>query len=125
MNVKGIQKLFASVILLTTLIAFSGFSNANENIQITQTELVTRKHSHDYSRIKTYRILKSNSKKVTYNQYTIFNFKSLLNAFNFDFCVRYKTQKETILQLIDLNNIHKQNLIAQALSKDTPFVLIK
>ena len=122
---KSIQKLLASVVLLTTLISFSGFSNANNNIQIPQTELITNTHSHDYSRIKRYRILKKSSKKVTYNQYIIFNFKSLLKAINFDFHIRFKTQKETVLQFTDLNNLLQKNNIAKALSKDTPSVLIK
>lgn len=125
MNVKCIQKLSASVVLLITLISFSGFSSANVNIQVTQTELFTSRHSVDYSKIKTYRVFNNNSKNISYNQYTVFNFKSLLNTFNIDFSVYFKTQKETTLQFIDLNNSLKQNLIAQALSKNTSHISIK
>lgn len=125
MNVKCIQKLSASVVLLITLISFSGFSNANENIQVTQTELFTSRHSSDYSKIKTYHIFNNNSKNISYNQYTVFNFKSFLNTFNIDFSVCFKTQKETTLQFIHLNNSLKQNLIAQGLSKNTSHILIK
>lgn len=125
MNVKGIQKLFASVVLLASIISFSGFSNGNERVQIPQTELVSSCHSYDYSTIKEYRLLKESSKKITYNQYIIFNFKSLLNTFDFDFHVRLKTQKETTLQFINLNSSLKQNLIAKALSKNTSHILIK
>ena len=113
LSFKSIQKTLASLALLATIISFSGFSNANENIQIIQTELVTSSHSYDYSTIKKYRIINDNSKEITYNQYTVFNFKSLLSTYNFDFCVRFKTQKETALQFINLNNLLKQNLIAK------------
>ncbi len=125
MNVKGIQKLLSSVVLLVTLISFSGFSNANKSIQITKTELVIGNRSLDYSRAKTFNFLNNNLKKITHNQYIFFNFKSLLNTVNFNFSICFKTQKKVILQFIGLNSLLQQNLIAKTHLKDTSHILIK
>lgn len=122
---KKIQKILANVALLATIISFSGFITSNEGTKPVQTELVKTSTSIDYTTIKEYSLLKNTSKKVTYNQYIIFNFKSLLTTCDFDFNVRYKTQKKAILQFTSFNSLLEQNLIAKTLSDKTPHILIK
>ncbi len=121
--VKNIQKFLASVVLLTTLMSFSGFNYIAESVQIAQTEVLTHGHTYDYSKIKVYQSPKKILKKITYNQYTLFSFKSLLRTYNFGFNIHFKTQKETALQFIKFNTILEQNLIASTLSKNTPSFL--
>ena len=121
---KNFQKFLASVALLATVISFSGFTSSSKNNQTTQTELVLNNRISNYSNTKTCFFLYGNDKKVTFNHYTFFSFKSLLNTFNFNFYIRFKSQKKNVLQFIDLNNPLKQNLIAKTLSAEaTPFLI--
>lgn len=123
---KNIKKFFTGLLLLTTFVSFSGFSDTIKSIQVNQTELVSKRSPFSFYEAKNYHTPKTVShKKVTYNQYTLFNFKSLLKIFNFDFEIRFKTQKEMVITFETINNLLEQNLIASALSKDTSRILIK
>ena len=122
---KRIQNFIASIALLATIISFSGFSSSNNSSNINQTELVSKSASSDYSTTKTCNFDYNTSKKVTYNQYISFNFKLLLNTFNFNYNVQLRTQKKAVLRFRNLDNQLKQHLIANSLSKDELPFLIK
>ena len=110
---KTLYKWFAGVALLAMVISFSGVSGSSVNFHKTQTELIGNAIGLDAASDFYYYPLFNSSKKQTFNQYTVFNFKWFLIKHHFDFSITIKTQKEAVLQFKYFNNILQQNLIAQ------------
>ena len=113
LHLKALHKWFTSVALLAAIVSFSGFTNASSNFQKPQTELVYNANGFNDASDFYYSQLFNSSKNQIYNQYTVFNFKCFLINHHLDFSITIKTQKETVLQFNDFNNILQQNLIAQ------------
>ncbi len=110
---KTVHKWFMSVVLMITLISFSGVSSTVTNFSTVQIELVSNRYNVDNAKV-LYGDAKFNSRQnIIYNQYTDFTFGSLLKGHNFNFSVTFKSQKETILQFNEFHNTLQQNLIAQ------------
>ena len=111
LNTKRIQLFFSSLMLLISLVSFSGFTDVSTQIQKRQTELLTSTNS-KWTSAKQDNYLYKTSSKVSFNQYTVFSFKLFLNRQLLDFDVRLKSQKETTLQFLKYQ-VLEQNLIAQ------------
>ncbi|MDD7886475.1 hypothetical protein [Flavivirga sp. 57AJ16] len=113
LSLKRIQNILSCLTLLITLVSFSGFTSVSSNYEKPQTELLVSKYKSNHSTDKQYKPFTKNFQKVICNQYLVFSFKSLLNIHTFNFSITLKSQKETILQFENYNNLLKQNLIAQ------------
>ncbi|TGV02092.1 hypothetical protein [Flavivirga rizhaonensis] len=113
LSFKSIQNIFNCLALLITLVSFSGFTSVSFNYEKPQTELLVSKYKNNNSSVKQYKPFTKKAQKVVLNQYIVFSFKSLLNIHAFDFNITLKSQKKTILQFENYNNLLEQNLIAQ------------
>ncbi|GAA3637400.1 hypothetical protein [Flavivirga jejuensis] len=122
---RSVQHIFSFLVLLITLVSFSGFTNVSYNHEKPQTELFVNKNKSRHSTVKQYKPLAKQAQKVTNNQYIVFSFKSLLNSHAFDFNISFKSQKEIILQFEDYNNLLEQNLIAQTQTIDSKSIFIE
>jgi len=111
LNTKKIQLFFSSLMLLVSLVSFSGFTGISTEIQKPQTELFTSTNSIWASANQNSHLHRTSS-KVSFNQHTVFSFKFFLNKQLLDFDVILKSQKETTLQFLEYQ-ILEQNLIAQ------------
>jgi len=94
------------------------FSDTNGTIKIhpfSQSEIVVKNqednNSINYGDAKTY-----TCHKVILNQFTVFNFKSLLKDSHLNFSITLKSQKKTVFEFLDANSILEQNLIAYTTS---------
>lgn len=126
LSLKRIPNIFSSLVLLITLVSFSGFTGiSSSNYEKPQTELFVSKHKSSHSTVKQYKALTKRSQKVVFNQFLVFSFKSLLNSHAFDFTVTLKSQKETILQFENYNNLLEQNLIAHTHTCHSKSVFLK
>ena len=112
-SLKRIQNIFSCLALLISLASFSGFTSISFNYEKPQTELFVSKYKNNHSTDKQCKSFARNFQKVICNQYIVFNFKSLLNIRALNFNITLKSQKETILQFENYNNLLEQNLIAQ------------
>ena len=108
---KRIQLFFSSLMLLISLVSFSGFIGVSTQIQKPQTELVISTNS-IWTSAKQNNHLHTTSSKVSFNQHTVFSFKFFLNKQLLDINVTLKSQKETTLQFLKYQFL-EQNLIAQ------------
>ena len=97
----------------------------SSNYERPQTEIFVSKYKNGHSTVKQYKSLTKRTQKVVSNQYLVFSFKSLLNIHAFDFNITLKSQKETILQFENYNNLLEQNLIAQTHTRHTESVFLK
>ena len=125
LSLKRIQNIFSYLVLLITLASFSGFTSISSNYEKPQTELLVSKYRSSQSAVKQYNPFAKKFKKVVYNQYIVFSFKSLLNIHAFNFNITLKSQKETILQFENYNNLLEQNLIAQTHTRHSKSVFIE
>ena len=116
---KTVHKWFAGILLLATLVSFSGVSSVATNFTKTQTELVSNSNLFDITSVLYYDDVFNSSQNIIYNQYTVFNFSCFLIRHHFDFSITFKIQKEAVLQFKDFNSILQQNLIAQEHSNDS------
>ena len=110
-NVKNkIQLFFSSLVLLVSLVSFSGFTYVPN--QKPQTELVTEAKIADKTSFSNYNYKAYSHQKVVHNQFTVFNFNCLLNKQLFDVSITVKSQKEKTLQFLEYQFL-EQNLIAK------------
>ncbi|GAA4887292.1 hypothetical protein GCM10023311_08790 [Flaviramulus aquimarinus] len=112
LSFKRKQHIISYLLLLITLITFSGFTYTSSNFEKTQTELVVFSHEDYNSSVEAFQYSTKVLKYISYNPYLIFNFKGLLNLHYFNFVVTLKHQKKTVLQFLNHFNL-EQNLIAQ------------
>lgn len=124
MFLKGLHKWLASIALLAVIVSFSGFTYYPSSYHKTQTELVINNTSSHQATSKSFSFLKRSSQNITFNQYTTFCFKWLLNTHQYNFSITLKSQKEAILQF-NKQMFLEQNLIAQIFSDDYQSNLIK
>ena len=110
LNIKRIQHFFSSLMLLVSLVSFSGFTGTTQ-IQKPQTELLTSTNS-IWTSANQNDYLYTTSSKFSFNQHTIFNFKLFLTRQLLDIEVTLKSQKETTLQFLEYQFLER-NLIAQ------------
>ncbi|WP_298236838.1 hypothetical protein [uncultured Algibacter sp.] len=115
-----IHRLLTGFVLLLTLLSFSGFAPASTNYQKPITELLVEKPQTDKKLITFSKVSLNTLKKHVFNKYIVFNFKCLVSALNFDLTVRFKSQNETVLKLVNFHNILEQNLIAHQHSSNLP-----
>ncbi|MDO5977971.1 hypothetical protein [Flavivirga spongiicola] len=128
LSLKRIQNIFSYLVLLITLVSFSGFTSISSNYEKPQIELPVSKYRSSQSTVKQHNPFTKKFKKfkkVAYNQYLVFSFKSLLNIHTFNFNITLKSQKETILQFENYNNLLEQNLIAQTHTRNSKSVFIE
>ena len=125
LSLKRIQDIVSYLALLISLVSFSGFTSMSSNYEKPQTELFVSEYKSSHSTAKQYKPLTKRSQKVSFNQYLVFSFKSLLNIHAFDFTVTLKSQKETILQFENYNNLLEQNLIAQTHTRHSKSVFME
>ncbi|AUP80398.1 hypothetical protein [Flavivirga eckloniae] len=116
---KRIPNIFSCLVLLISLVSFSGFTGISSNYEKPQTELVVSKHNRNESNTKTYKTSSKRVHKVVFNEYIVFSFKSLLNIHTFNFTITLKSQKKNILEFEDYDTLLKQNLIARAHSTNS------
>lgn len=110
---KRIQKIASCFALLITLISFSGFTSNSSHYEKPLTELVfNHSKNNNKLKVKQHKLFSKTSKRILVNQFTIFNFKSLLNIQNFDFNLTLKSQKKITLRFLN-HYILEQNLIAK------------
>mgnify|MGYP000577884709 CR=1 FL=1 len=125
MFLKGLHKWFTSIALLAVIISFSGFTDYQSYPPKQQTEIVFSNTSLNPTTTKSFKFLKKHStQNISFNQYTTFNFKSLLQVHVFNFNITFKTQKTTQLEFNNLS-VLEQNLIAQIFSDDYQSNFIK
>lgn len=108
-----VQRLLTGFALLLTLLSFSGFVPVSANCQKPTTELLAEKPQANKKLIPYSKASLNTVEKHVFNKYIVFNFKCLVSVFNFDFTVRFKSQKETVLKLVNFHSILERNLIAQ------------
>lgn len=110
---KRIQKIASCFALLIILISFSGFTSNSSHYEKPLTELVfNHSKNNNKLKVKQHKLFSKTSKRILVNQFTIFNFKSLLNIQNFDFNLTLKSQKKITLRFLN-HYILEQNLIAK------------
>ncbi len=123
-SVKSIKKLLTSVVLLASILSFSGFTNYPSFYQKPQTELVLSNPTFNKVTTKQFTLLSSASQKTQVNQYVLFNFKSLLQVHKFSFSITFKSQKKVQLEINNLT-VLEQNLITQVFSNNPQSNVIK
>jgi len=125
LTLKTLHKWGFALALVILLSSFYNASNAKTNFDKVQTEIIVsdtnqNESTVDYCDAKHYR-----SQYVTVNQFTVFNFKSLLKSSNLNFSITLKTQKQAVFQFLDGNSILKQNLIAYQNASHSYDALVK
>lgn len=123
LNTKRIQFFFSSLILIISLVSFSGFTGVSTQIQKPQTELLTSTNS-IWTSAKENNYLSTTPLKVSLNQYTVFSFKLFLNRQLLDFNITLKSQKKATIQFLKYQLL-EQNLIAQINTSDYQNSFIK
>lgn len=123
LSIKRIHKYLVGLALLVVVISFSGFTRSASNYNNPQTELLANIKSKDNSKVAPYKTIKSTSQKVWFNQYIVFNFKSLLNIHYFDFSLTLKSQKARVLEFLNPNGV-EQHLMAHVNSEPSDSILL-
>lgn len=108
-HLNQIKHLFSGIILLLTLISFSGFIDYNSYVK-PEIELL---HTDHKTYAKTALFTQTNEFKhcVQINKYIVFNFKWLLFNHGFDYSITFKSQEKGSLQFLNPNTLER-NLIA-------------
>lgn len=110
-----LRTLYQWALAFLVLVIFSGFSGDSvnsTNFIKPQTEIVISKSNDEETTFKYCNSKLYKQNQVTVNQYTVFNFKSLLSWCQLNFSLTFKTQKQRTFDFLDINSILEQNLIA-------------
>lgn len=121
---KHIKSTITSLLLLITLLSFSGFIGAPSHHVNPQIELFCNAQKKHETKTKHYTYLTTHSQKVLINQYTVFNFKRLLNTQLIDYSLSFKSQEEITLEFLDLKHI-EQHYIVKTHSKGLQYQIIE
>ena len=124
LNAKKIKTVLSGVLLVLSLITFSGFTGVSAPLEIPKTELVTKTNSDNLS-VHYSKYLKTIPVKVHFNQYTVFSFKYFLIKHHFDFNITLKSQKNEVLEFTNYNSVLEQNLIAKTNTETPDYIFIK
>lgn len=111
-----LNKGFLSFLLVAAITSISDNSGTIQTHPFLQSEIVV-KNQEDKNRVNYCDVKKYTCHKVILNQFTVFNFKSLLKGSHLNFSITLKSQKKTVFEFLDVNSILKQNLIAYTASQ--------
>ena len=112
LSLKTLHKWVSVLAILILLSSFSTVSGTKSNFDKIHTEVVISDANKNESTVNYCDAQHYISQNVTVNQFTVFNFKSLLKSSHLNFSIMIKTQKLVVFQFLDANSILKQNLIA-------------